>query len=154
MSEEFPRERDEGENEMREENLSCSVNASTDIVTPARLIQNSHLPFAVRDGAIGRKGKNPIDTFQLMLGEMEGITPSGAEGITRKYPTFRKLMEAYDRVESEQRESGRGGSGGSQAMMEGLVADCQVSVSIWMRLSVTSQHLLMPTPPPLPPIRP
>lgn len=52
-----------------------------------------------------------------MLGEMEGVTPSGAEGITKHYKSFRAMMEAYDAMEAQRK---------SQKELEEMVAGCIV----------------------------
>lgn len=81
------------------------------------MIQKAHLAFSVRDGPTSRKGANPKDAFELMLGEMEGVTPSGAEGISKNYKTFKAMMEAYDAMEEQ---------GKSRKEMEEMVAGCLV----------------------------
>lgn len=37
--------------------------------------------------------------LELMLQEVTGLTASAAVGITARYPSFRALMETYDRVD-------------------------------------------------------
>ncbi|KAK4688871.1 hypothetical protein P7C73_g1220, partial [Tremellales sp. Uapishka_1] len=73
-------------------------NLSADIaIRPYKLITKSHLAFCPQDGI--KKGSGPIDAFELMLQEVHGITPSAAAGIVREYPSFKHLMEAFERAE-------------------------------------------------------
>ena len=50
-----------------------------------------------------------------MLQEIQGITPSAAVGIASEHPTFRDLMEAYERAERKGREEA-----------EGMLKDCEI----------------------------
>ena len=52
-----------------------------------------------------------------MLQEVQGITPSAAAGIAAEYPTFRELMEAYERAERR----------GGEEKAESMLKDCEVS---------------------------
>lgn len=62
-----------------------------------KLLQKAHLSFAPADGI--RKGATPTGTFELMLQEVPGITPSAAAGIALEYPTFRELQRAFEKAE-------------------------------------------------------
>ena len=70
-----------------------------------------------------KKGHTPGDTFELMLQEVQGITPSAASGIAAQYPTFKDLMEAYERQE-------RKGKG------EIMLQDCEVCVQVSISLTL------------------
>lgn len=78
-----------------------------------KLLQKAHLNFCPTDGI--KKGSGPHATFELMLQEVQGITPSAAAGIAAEYDTFRDLMEAYERAERR----------GSRP--EEMLQDCEVS---------------------------
>ncbi len=51
-----------------------------------------------------------------MLQEVQGITPSAAAGIAAVFPTFRALMEGYEKAERR----------GGVDRAEGMLADCEV----------------------------
>ena len=53
-----------------------------------------------------------------MLQEVQGITPSAAAGIAAVYPTFRALMEGYEKAEWK----------GGADRAEGMLADCEVGI--------------------------
>ncbi|RXK37718.1 hypothetical protein M231_04967 [Tremella mesenterica] len=89
-------------------NLACDI-----AIRPYKLISKSHLNFCPPDGI--RKSSEPVGILELMLQQVQGITPSAAAGIAVEYPTFRHLMRAYDRAERK---------GMSEA--EGLLKDCEV----------------------------
>ncbi|EIW68055.1 hypothetical protein TREMEDRAFT_15378, partial [Tremella mesenterica DSM 1558] len=89
-------------------NLACDI-----AIRPYKLISKSHLNFCPPDGI--RKSSEPVGILELMLQQVQGITPSAAAGIAVEYPTFRHLMRAYDRAERR---------GMSEA--EGLLKDCEV----------------------------
>ncbi|KAE8543199.1 hypothetical protein D1P53_000687 [Cryptococcus gattii VGV] len=73
-------------------------NIAADIaLRPYKLISKSHLNFAPAEGS--KKALQPTAVLELMLQEVQGITPSAAAGITEKYPTFRRLMEAFEMEE-------------------------------------------------------
>jgi hypothetical protein len=77
-----------------------------------RLITKSHLAFCPQDGV--RKGATPTDAFELMLQEVQGITPSAAAGIAEEYPGFKRLMLGYERAEKR------------EGRAESMLQDCQV----------------------------
>lgn len=56
-----------------------------------------------------------------MLQEVQGITPSAAAGIAAVYPTFKDLMESYEKAER------RGGA----ERGEGMLAECEVCDESW-----------------------
>jgi crossover junction endonuclease EME1 len=75
-------------------------NLAADVaIRPYKLLQKAHLSFAPADGV--RKGSTPTDTFELMLQEVPGITPSAAKGISQEYPSFRDLQRAFERAERD-----------------------------------------------------
>ena len=72
-------------------------NLAADVaIRPYKLLHKS-LPLA----SVGRKGSTPTDTFELMLQEVPGITPSAAKGISQEYPSFRDLQRAFERAERD-----------------------------------------------------
>ncbi|KIR63608.1 crossover junction endonuclease EME1 [Cryptococcus bacillisporus CA1873] len=77
---------------------------------PYKLISKSHLNFAPAEGS--KKALQPTAVLELMLQEVHGITPSAAAGITEKYPTFRRLMEAFEMEEQ------RGGVERAEVMLQ------------------------------------
>ncbi|WVO18391.1 hypothetical protein L204_106107 [Cryptococcus depauperatus] len=86
-------------------------NIAADIaIRPYKLLSKSHLSFAPADGQ--KKALQPTAVLELMLQEIQGITPSAAAGIAEVYPTFKKLMEAYEREEQ------KSGSKGAVMMLE------------------------------------
>lgn len=86
-------------------------NIAADIaLRPYKLIAKSHLNFAPAEGS--RKALQPTAVLELMLQEVQGITPSAAAGITEKYPTFRRLMEAFEMEEQ------RGGIERAEMMLQ------------------------------------
>ena len=82
-----------------------------------KLLSKSHLNFVPTDHP--RKGSTPTEVLEFMLQEVQGITPSAAAGIAAVYPSFRALMEAYEKAER------KGGVGRA----EGMLADCEVYFS-------------------------
>jgi hypothetical protein len=60
-------------------------------------LAKSHLNFAPQDGI--KKGATPGDAFELMLQEVQGITPSAAAGIAAEHSSFNELMEAFEAAE-------------------------------------------------------
>jgi hypothetical protein len=62
-----------------------------------KLLAKSHLNFAPQDGI--KKGATPGDAFELMLQEVQGITPSAAAGIAADHASFSELMEAFEVAE-------------------------------------------------------
>ncbi|WVQ80257.1 hypothetical protein IAT38_002362 [Cryptococcus sp. DSM 104549] len=93
-------------------------NISADIaIRPHKLLSKSHLNFCATDGI--RKGSTPTSILELMLQEVQGITPSASQGIAAEYPTFRDLMESFEEAER------RGGAPRGEAMLE----DCQVNTT-------------------------
>ncbi|KAK8845528.1 hypothetical protein IAR55_006243 [Kwoniella newhampshirensis] len=56
------------------------------------------------------------EVFELMLQEVQGITPSAALGIAADFPTFRDLMEAYEDAERR----------GGYTKGELLLQDCEI----------------------------
>lgn len=86
-------------------------NIAADIaLRPYKLISKSHLNFAPTEGS--KKALQPTAVLELMLQEVQGITPSAAAGITEKYPTFRRLMEAFEMEEQ------RGGVERAEMMLQ------------------------------------
>lgn len=86
-------------------------NIAADIaLRPYKLISKSHLNFAPAEGS--KKALQPTAVLELMLQEVQGITPSAAAGITEKYPTFRRLMEAFEMEEQ------RGGVERAEMMLQ------------------------------------
>jgi crossover junction endonuclease EME1 len=55
--------------------------------------------------------------FELMLQEVQGVTPSAAAGIRAEYTSFKVLMDAYERAEKKGRERA-----------EMLLQDCEVGL--------------------------
>ena len=99
--------------EKTEELEDWIFNLAADVaIRPYKLLQKAHLSFAPIDGI--RKGATPTGTFELMLQEVPGITPSAAAGIASEYPSFRDLERAFERSERD---------GDASAML----ADCRVS---------------------------
>ncbi len=84
-----------------------------------RLIKKSHLPFSTEE--VTRKGRNPKDTYQLMLEQIPLITSSSASGIVEQYPSFHSLMEGMERME---RREAKGRC--SRAEVETFLKDCPV----------------------------
>jgi crossover junction endonuclease EME1 len=78
------------------------------------MLSKSHLTFAPADGK--RKAASTSDALELMLQEIQGITPSAASGIASEYTTFADLMRAFEKSEQ------RGGAARAEAMLE----ECQV----------------------------
>lgn len=78
-------------------------------------MSKAHLSFCATDGI--KKGSTPGDVFELMLQEVQGITPSAAAGIRTEYESFQILMDAYERAERR----------GGRERAEMLLQDCQVS---------------------------
>ncbi|WVW81889.1 hypothetical protein I302_103888 [Kwoniella bestiolae CBS 10118] len=90
-------------------------NIAADVaIRPYKLISKSHLNFCPTDGI--KKGSNPTETFELMLQEVQGITPSASMGIASEYPTFRGLMESFEKAERR----------GGVERAEGMLQDCQI----------------------------
>ncbi|WWC66778.1 uncharacterized protein I206_100683 [Kwoniella pini CBS 10737] len=90
-------------------------NIAADVaIRPYKLISKSHLNFCPTDGI--RKSTNPTETFELMLQEVTGITPSASMGIASEYPTFRDLMESFEKAERR----------GGVERAEGMLADCEI----------------------------
>ncbi|WWD22481.1 hypothetical protein CI109_106974 [Kwoniella shandongensis] len=90
-------------------------NIAADVaLRPYKLISKSHLNFCPTDGI--KKGGNPTEVFELMLQEVQGITPSAAVGIAEEYPTFKDLMEAFEDAER------RGGAAKGELMLQ----DCEI----------------------------
>lgn len=86
-------------------------NIAADIaLRPYKLVSKSHLNFAPAEGT--RKALQPTAVLELMLQEVQGITASAAAGITEKYPTFRRLMEAFEMEEQ------RGGMERAEMMLQ------------------------------------
>ncbi|WVQ91516.1 hypothetical protein IAS59_005315 [Cryptococcus gattii] len=86
-------------------------NIAADIaLRPYKLISKSHLNFAPAEGS--KKALQPTAVLELMLQKVQGITPSAAAGITEKYPTFRRLMEAFEMEEQ------RGGVERAEMMLQ------------------------------------
>ncbi|KAL0243838.1 hypothetical protein I308_105100 [Cryptococcus tetragattii IND107] len=86
-------------------------NIAADIaLRPYKLISKSHLNFAPAEGS--KKALQTTAVLELMLQEVQGITPSAAAGITEKYPTFRRLMEAFEMEEQ------RGGVERAEMMLQ------------------------------------
>ena len=75
------------------------------------------MSFCATDGI--KKGQTPGDVFELMLQEVQGITPSAAAGIRDEYESFQVLMEAYEKAERR----------GGREKAEALLQDCQVRIS-------------------------
>ncbi|WVR03545.1 hypothetical protein IAU60_000537 [Kwoniella sp. DSM 27419] len=91
-------------------------NISADVaLRPYKLISKSHLNFCPTDN-VKRKSTDPTEAFELMLQEVTGITPSAAMGIAAEYPTFRVLMETYEKAER------RGGEERGEIMLQ----DCEI----------------------------
>lgn len=87
------------------------TNIAADIaLRPYKLISKSHLNFAPAEGS--KKALQTTAVLELMLQEVQGITPSAAAGITEKYPTFRRLMEAFEMEEQ------RGGVERAEMMLQ------------------------------------
>lgn len=84
-----------------------------------KLLSKSHLNFAPTDHQ--RKGSSPTDAFELMLQQVQGITPSAAAGIAAVYPTFRELMEGYEKAERR----------GGVERAERMLADCEVCACLF-----------------------
>ncbi|KAL1407069.1 hypothetical protein Q8F55_006482 [Vanrija albida] len=80
-------------------NLACDV-----AVRPFKLLSKSHLPFSAPDHP--RKATEPVETLELMLQEVQGLTWSAAGSIAIRFPSFRHLMEAYEEAESGGAEAG------------------------------------------------
>ncbi|RSH81501.1 hypothetical protein EHS25_006858 [Saitozyma podzolica] len=73
-------------------------NLAADVaIRPYKLLAKSHLNFAPQDGI--KKGATPGDAFELMLQEVQGITPSAAAGIAADHASFSELMEAFEVAE-------------------------------------------------------
>ncbi|ORY34205.1 hypothetical protein BCR39DRAFT_516748 [Naematelia encephala] len=90
-------------------------NLSADIaLRPYKLLAKSHLNFAPPDKP--RKAASPTDALEMMLQEVQGITPSAASGIAAQYPNFAELMRAFERAERK----------GGAERGEGLLADCEI----------------------------
>ncbi|WVQ62597.1 uncharacterized protein L199_000743 [Kwoniella botswanensis] len=90
-------------------------NIAADVaIRPYKLISKSHLAFCPTDGI--RKGSNPTETLELMLQEVQGITPSASMGIASEYPTFKELMEAFEKAERR----------GGVERAEGMLQDCEI----------------------------
>ncbi|OWZ53527.1 crossover junction endonuclease EME1 [Cryptococcus neoformans c45] len=86
-------------------------NIAADIaLRPYKLVSKSHLNFAPAEGT--KKALQPTAVLELMLQEVQGITASAAAGITEKYPTFRRLMEAFEMEEQ------RGGMERAEMMLQ------------------------------------
>jgi crossover junction endonuclease EME1 len=67
-----------------------------------KLLSKSHLSFCATDGI--KKGQTPGDVFELMLQEVQGVTPSAAAGIRTEFSSFKVLMDAYEKAERKGRE--------------------------------------------------
>ncbi|WWC85903.1 uncharacterized protein L201_000773 [Kwoniella dendrophila CBS 6074] len=90
-------------------------NIAADVaIRPYKLISKSHLNFCPTDGI--KKASNPTETFELMLQEVQGITPSASMGISSEYSTFRELMESFEKAER------RGGIEKAEIMLQ----DCEI----------------------------
>jgi crossover junction endonuclease EME1 len=101
-------------------------NIAADVaIRPYKLLQKAHLAFCPADGV--RKGTTPVSTFELMLQEVPGITPSAAAGIAAEYSSLHDLMLAFERAE---RKAGAGKG-------EELLQDCQVGHHVaWLNKKV------------------
>lgn len=60
-----------------------------------------------------------------MLQEVQGITPSASMGIASEYPTFKELMEAFEKAERR----------GGVERAEGMLQDCEVCIWLCFRIS-------------------
>ncbi|KAK6905307.1 hypothetical protein I203_106130 [Kwoniella mangroviensis CBS 8507] len=90
-------------------------NIAADVaIRPYKLISKSHLAFCPTDGI--KKGSKPTETFELMLQEVQGITPSASMGIASEYSTFKELMEAFEKAERR----------GGVERAEGMLQDCEI----------------------------
>jgi crossover junction endonuclease EME1 len=82
-----------------------------------KLLSKSHLSFCATDGI--KKGLTPGDVFELMLQEVQGVTPSAAAGIRTEFESFKVLMDAYEKAERRGRERA-----------ELMLQDCEVRLFI------------------------
>ncbi|BEJ10942.1 hypothetical protein CspHIS471_0103640 [Cutaneotrichosporon sp. HIS471] len=70
-------------------------NLSADVAfRPYKKLTKSHLAFSAPVGQ--RKGAEPSSVLELMLQEVPGLTAAAALGVSKDYPSLRKLMEAYE----------------------------------------------------------
>jgi hypothetical protein len=60
------------------------------------LIERSHLNFS----AHSNKGKSQQDTFCKMLEQIPRVTTGVSRTVQQEFPTFRSLMESYDKLEA------------------------------------------------------
>ncbi|BEI87675.1 uncharacterized protein CcaverHIS019_0103930 [Cutaneotrichosporon cavernicola] len=70
-------------------------NLSADVAfRPYKKLTKSHLAFSAPVGQ--RKGAEPSSVLELMLQEVPGLTAAAALGVSKGFPSLRKLMEAYE----------------------------------------------------------
>lgn len=100
----------------------------SELMKQYKLLSKAHLSFCATDGI--KKGSTPGDVFELMLQEVQGITPSAAAGIRAEYESFQILMEAYERAEQR----------GGRERAENLLQDCQASHRSGHRLWASADH--------------